>query len=119
MKLLTVLLRHLLGKARVPYSAEGWVKLEDILKLDVVAQHHFSESAIIKAVLADVSARLSVATRDNVMYIRANYGHSPELGITIPYAPLDVMTCPVVFSELAEKRWAKAQASVLHRLVIN
>ncbi|KAJ4459570.1 hypothetical protein PAPYR_4290 [Paratrimastix pyriformis] len=108
-KFLVVLCRHLLKKVRVNYSADGWVLLDDVLSLPTFSSHGVKIDDVTKVIEMDHTSQVSLVVQEGRRFIRANWGHSPELDVHIPAAPLERGRYDAVYLDISERRWQKLQ----------
>jgi len=74
-KKLSYYLRHGLEKHNIPHDSEGFVNLYSLLEVDENL-NNVTIDTIQNIVNNDSKKRLELKTTDNIIYIRANQGHS-------------------------------------------
>ncbi len=77
-KLLSWLLRHGLVQEGIPIESDGYVKLDDVLSHSKFVKYKLRD--IQQVVSENEKKRFSLIKRDEHYFIRANQGHSLEVG---------------------------------------
>lgn len=77
-KTLSWLLRHNLNKTNLTVTSDGYVKINDILLLDEFKGASFEQ--ILEVVKTNDKQRFSLTEKEGTYFIRANQGHSKEVG---------------------------------------
>ena len=75
---LAYLLRHGIIKNKLPISSDGYVPLDEILKLNQFKDYNVDD--FLEATKNNNKKRFSVKEIEGKFYIRANQGHSREVG---------------------------------------
>ena len=73
-KQLSFYLRHGLEKYKIPHDTDGFVELDFLLKFKKFSQ--FNVDMVKKVVTDNSKKRFDLKTIDEILYIRANQGHS-------------------------------------------
>ena len=73
-KQLSFYLRHGLEKHKIPHDTDGFVELDFLLKFKKFSQ--FNVDMVKKVVANNNKKRFDLKTVDDILYIRANQGHS-------------------------------------------
>lgn len=80
-KTLSYALRHGIIKLNLQMDSEGYVELNSVLNHpDLVALNSVTESQIQEIVNSDNKQRYTLKTVNDIFYIRANQGHSKDVG---------------------------------------
>lgn len=127
-KTLSWLLRHNLHKTTLKVEEDGYVKLDDVLKLPKFK--NVTVEQVTHIVNENDKQRFSLIERYHELYIRANQGHSTETGKLIKQSELlteiteslpctenaEVTTLPECIHGTTLKAWALIKDSGLNRM---
>lgn len=75
-KAISYVLRHGAKECKIDIDEKGYVKLDDLLNLQILKSHKATKDSVFKVVKENDKKRFEVILRDGVEYIRAVQGHS-------------------------------------------
>eukprot|EP01094_Clydonella_sp_ATCC50884_P017964 TRINITY_DN3238_c0_g1_i1.p1 TRINITY_DN3238_c0_g1~~TRINITY_DN3238_c0_g1_i1.p1 ORF type:complete len:268 (-),score=48.92 TRINITY_DN3238_c0_g1_i1:18-821(-) len=114
-KAMSHLLRHSAEKEKVPISADGFVKVDDMLRWRRIAPLNVTLEEVEEVVQNCAKQRFTLEMRSDGAYVRANQGHSMD--VNIPNRPV---TCaeeyPCVVHGTYLKNWAAIKKSGLNKM---
>eukprot|EP00698_Gefionella_okellyi_P025273 TRINITY_DN9205_c0_g1_i1.p1 TRINITY_DN9205_c0_g1~~TRINITY_DN9205_c0_g1_i1.p1 ORF type:complete len:1096 (+),score=205.73 TRINITY_DN9205_c0_g1_i1:51-3338(+) len=116
MRFLTPLLRRNAKRAGLVLDSDGYAALDDVMRLPQITTYRYSAAEIISHIRQDPAGRLEVSEDEaGVYFIRATFGHSHELHVTIKYPELKAVPEQGHFvSEMSLAKWDRARVKGLH-----